>query len=43
MIRMTGEGAPDWDSTAYNMIFVNETVNCLDDHLSTRAADPFFA
>jgi arylsulfatase A-like enzyme len=43
MIRTAGEGAPGWDSTAYNMILVNETVNFLDDHLSTRAADPFFA
>ena len=28
-----GEGSFDWDSTAYNMILVNETETFLDDHL----------
>ena len=29
-----GQGAPDWDSTAYNMILVNETEKFLDRHLA---------
>jgi len=42
-IIRAGEGATDWDSTAYNMILVNETVRFLDEHLENRARDPFFA
>ena len=42
MRRRHGEGAKDWDSTAYNQILVNETVAFLDHHLDTRADDPFF-
>jgi hypothetical protein len=38
-----GEGCVDWDSTAYNMILVNETATFIDKHLETRPNDPFFA
>ena len=38
-----GEGDINWDSTAYNMVVVNETLRFLDDHLESRSADPFFA
>ena len=38
-----GEGCVDWDSTAYNMILVNETETFIDKHLETRPNDPFFA
>ena len=38
-----GEGSIDWDSTAYNMILVNETEAFIDGHLSQRPNDPFFA
>jgi len=38
-----GEGAQDWDSTAYNMILVNETNRFLDRHMRNRPNDPFFA
>jgi len=45
MIRegFPGEGDISWDSTAYNMILVNETNDFLDDHLKNRKDDPFFA
>lgn len=43
MIAIDGEGASDWDSTAYNMILVNETARFLDDHEMNRKNDPFFA
>ena len=43
MITKAGDGDKDWDSTAYNMILVNETERFLDTHLSTRSEDPFFA
>lgn len=42
-IRTDGEGDPEWDSTAYNMILVNETNAFLDLHMKTRKHDPFFA
>ena len=42
-IRKGGEGDKDWDSTAYNMILVNETNKFLDEHLEERGEDPFFA
>jgi arylsulfatase A-like enzyme len=42
-IRLDGEGDPDWDSTAYNMILVNETNAFLDYHMENRKDDPFFA
>jgi arylsulfatase A len=41
-IDSAGEGAPDWDSTAYNMILVNETEKFIDNHLKSRSEDPFF-
>jgi hypothetical protein len=37
-----GEGDISWDSSAYNMILVNETKAFLDDHLNNRKDDPFF-
>ena len=43
IIPRDGDGASNWDSTAYNMILVNETARFLDDHLEIRAEDPFFA
>ena len=37
------EGDPNWDSTAYNMIVVNETASFIDDHMaSDRSEDPWF-
>jgi len=42
-IRSSGEGDKDWDSTAYNMIVVNETKAFLDNHMATKAEEPFFA
>lgn len=41
-IKTAGEGVNDWDSTAYNMILVNETKAFLDKHLNNKSADPFF-
>jgi hypothetical protein len=38
-----GEGSNDWDSTAYNMILVNETIAFVDNHLHDKPEDPFFA
>ena len=37
-----GEGDVSWDSSAYNMILVNETKTFLDDHVNSRKDDPFF-
>jgi len=37
-----GEGDKDWDSTAYNMILVNETIAFIDNHLENSADQPFF-
>ena len=42
-ISQGGEGSVSWDSTAYNMILVNETERFLDDHMKRRNGDPFFA
>jgi len=42
MILKSGEGDKDWDSTAYNMVLVDETKRFLDDHLNNRPDDPFF-
>ena len=42
IIRRSGEGSKDWDSTAYNMILVNETEKFLDDHLVNAHDKPFF-
>ena len=41
--RKPGEGDPSWDSSAYDMILVNETRAFIDDHLANRPNDPFFA
>lgn len=38
-----GEGSKNWDSTAYNIILVNETENFIDKHLQEKPSDPFFA
>ncbi len=43
MIRTAGEGASDWDSTAYNMILVEETRKFLNRHLRKQADKPFFS
>ncbi len=43
IILQNGEGSKSWDSTAYNMILVNETERFLDDHIEKRSDDPFFA
>lgn len=50
VIQRQGEGSNDWDSSAYNMILVNETERFLDDHLQkygqkaekNRNNKPFF-
>jgi len=43
VIAKPGEGDPDWDSTAYNMIVVNETANFIDAHIaSEQSEDPWF-
>lgn len=42
-IDSPGEGHEDWDSSAYNMIVVNETEKFIDDHLRVNASQPFFA
>ena len=41
-IKEHGEGSVHWDSTAYNMILVNETASFIDDHLEIKPEDPFF-
>lgn len=43
--RSEGEGDKHWDSSAYNMILVNETTQFIDSHLENRlnAEDPFFS
>ena len=38
----SGEGDKGWDSTAYNMILVNETIGFIDDHLAQKSLEPFF-
>lgn len=44
VIQRKGEGDPDWDSTAYNMILINETEAFLDNHIANKTGDdPFFA
>jgi len=39
-ILKDGQGTPDWDSTAYNMILVNETEQFLDRFLDRRKENP---
>lgn len=42
-IKAPGEGTDSWDSTAYNMILVNETERFLDMYISENQTDtPFF-
>ena len=41
--KFNGEGAADWDSTAYNMILVNETTDFINNHLENINDNPFFA
>ncbi len=43
IIPKHGDGAVDWDSTAFNMALVNETARFLDDHEMNRQDSPFFA
>jgi hypothetical protein len=44
-IVSVGEGSKEWDSTAYNMIVVNETEKFIDEHLQSNdlSKKPFFA
>jgi arylsulfatase A-like enzyme len=42
-IKTAGEGDAAWDSSAYNMILVNETVSFLDEHIVNKPDEPFFA
>jgi len=39
---MGGEGDADWDSSAYNQIVVNETMQFIDSHLQEMSDDPMF-
>lgn len=41
-IQRKGEGSQDWDSSAYNMIVVNETEKFIDQHIGSGADNPFF-
>jgi arylsulfatase A-like enzyme len=38
-----GEGDQNWDSSAFDMIVVNETKAFIEQHLSNQPEDPFFA
>jgi len=38
-----GQGAPDWDSSAFDLIVVNKTKEFIEDHIAKRPDDPFFA
>ena len=38
-----GDGDVNWDSTAYNMILVNETIKFIDEHLDDNPSRPFFS
>ena len=42
VISKAGHGSSDWDSTAYNMILVNETQKFIDDHMNNGDDKPFF-
>lgn len=42
-ITKEGEGDPNWDSSSYDMILVNETEAFIDHHQVNRPNDPFFA
>jgi len=43
IIDKEGEGSKDWDSSAYNMILVNETKRFIRIHRKKKRNDPFFA
>ena len=38
-----GLGDVNWDSSAYNMILVNETESFIDNHIEEKSNQPFFA
>jgi len=38
-----GQGDKGWDSSAYNMMLVNETTRFIDEHLAEKTSEPFFA
>lgn len=38
-----GEGDKSWDSSAYNRILVNETIDFIDAHLAETPSKPFFS
>lgn len=42
IITRGGEGDANWDSSAYNMILVNETTRFIDNHLAQNKSQPFF-
>lgn len=42
VIKRKGEGDATWDSTAYNMILVNETEAFVDHHMANNLGAPFF-
>jgi arylsulfatase A-like enzyme len=41
--KKQGEGDKNWDSSAYNMILVNETIKFVEDHVDSNTDKPFFA
>lgn len=41
--RKHGEGDPNWDSSAYDMILVNETEKFVKNHVAHDSDKPFFA
>ena len=41
-IENEGEGAIEWDSSAYNMILANETEKFIDNQVETNPEQPFF-
>jgi len=43
VISKEGEGSKDWDSTAYNQIVVEETLEFIENHLQRSPDKPFFA
>ncbi len=41
-IESSGEGDVNWESSAYNMILLNETKTFIDSHLEKNPSKPFF-
>lgn len=41
-ILKSGDGAPDWESTQYNQIVVNETKAFVEEQIELRPEQPFF-